>query len=83
MSLVLVESISPTISRITLNNPERLNVLSRQLIADLNAALDDLEADDQVKCVILTGSGKAFSAGADLSEVQSASNNQENDFIEE
>lgn len=83
MSLVLVESISPTISRITLNNPERLNVLSRQLIADLNAALDDLEADDQVKCVILTGSGKAFSAGADLSEVQSASNNQENDFIED
>ncbi len=85
MSLVLIESITREISRITLNNPKRLNVLSKQLIADLNMALDTLEADDQVKCVILTGAGKAFSAGADLAEVQSTTlkDIKENDFIED
>ncbi len=85
MSLVLVEAIKSEISLITLNQPERLNVLSMQLIADLNKALDALESDNQVKCVILTGKGKAFSAGADLTEVQLTASKfiQENDFIED
>jgi enoyl-CoA hydratase len=52
---------------LTLHRPERLNALSYALIAELQACLDQLEADDTVRTVLLTGSGdKAFSAGADI-----------------
>jgi enoyl-CoA hydratase len=55
---------------IRLNRPEALNALSVQLIKDLNAALDDAEQDQGVRCVVLTGSEKAFAAGADVKEMQ-------------
>ena len=58
---------------IKLNRPEALNALSVQLIKDLNAALDDAEADEGIRCLILTGSEKAFAAGADVKEMQAKS----------
>jgi len=54
---------------IRLNRPEKLNALSGALFADLNRALDDAEADDGVSAVVLTGSAKAFAAGADIAEM--------------
>lgn len=54
---------------ITFNRPKTLNALSSGLIADLGAALDDLEADEAVGCIVLTGSEKAFAAGADITEM--------------
>ncbi len=54
---------------VTLNRPQALNALSAALIRDLGAALDALEADDTVGAVILTGSEKAFAAGADIKEM--------------
>jgi enoyl-CoA hydratase/carnithine racemase len=54
---------------IRLNRPEALNALNTALMAELTAALDAAEADDAVRCVILTGSDKAFAAGADIKEM--------------
>ena len=58
---------------ITLNRPQALNALCNALIAELGQALDDMEADDAIGCVVLTGSEKAFAAGADIKEMQSQS----------
>jgi len=51
---------------ITLNRPEAMNSLSRELQADLNAALDEAEKDPEVRAIVLTGAGRAFSAGANM-----------------
>ncbi len=58
---------------ITLNRPQALNALCNALVAELGEALDDMEADDAIGCVVLTGSEKAFAAGADIKEMQSQS----------
>lgn len=58
---------------ITLNRPKALNALCNALVAELGQALDDMEADDAIGCVVLTGSEKAFAAGADIKEMQSQS----------
>ncbi|MHA1570076.1 MAG: enoyl-CoA hydratase [Alphaproteobacteria bacterium] len=55
---------------IRLNRPQALNALSAGLMADLTAALDDIEADDGIGAVVLTGGDKAFAAGADIKEMQ-------------
>jgi len=65
---VLVEK-SEKIGTITLNRPEALNALCVGLIDDLGRALDDMEADDSIHVIILTGSEKAFAAGADIKEM--------------
>jgi enoyl-CoA hydratase len=54
---------------ITLNRPQALNALSASLIRDLGAALDELEADAAIGAVVITGSDKAFAAGADIKEM--------------
>jgi enoyl-CoA hydratase len=55
---------------ITLNRPKALNALCDSLIAELGRALDDFEGDDHVGAIILTGSSKAFAAGADIKEMK-------------
>lgn len=54
------------IATIVLNRPHVLNALNEALLSELMAALDDIEGDDSVNVVILTGAGAAFSAGRDL-----------------
>jgi enoyl-CoA hydratase len=54
---------------ITLNRPEALNALNAQIISELNHALDQIERDPDIGCVVLTGSSKAFAAGADIKEM--------------
>ncbi len=58
---------------IMLNRPTALNALSGPLMADLAQALDELEADDGIGALVLTGSDKAFAAGADIKEMQEKS----------
>jgi enoyl-CoA hydratase len=54
---------------VTLNRPAALNALNAALIAELAAALDDLEADAAIGAIVLTGNEKAFAAGADVKEM--------------
>jgi len=54
---------------ITLNRPQALNALNAQLVSEVNLALDALEADANIGCIVLTGSKKAFAAGADIKEM--------------
>ena len=54
------------IGYLTLNRPDKLNALSRELMAELRLALDMIEDDPEVEVVILTGAGRAFSAGFDI-----------------
>ena len=54
------------IGYLTLNRPSKLNSLSKELMAELGAALDAIEADDDIRVVILTGAGRAFSAGFNI-----------------
>jgi enoyl-CoA hydratase len=51
---------------VTLNRPKQLNALNNQLMDELGAALKAFDADDSIGCIILTGSEKAFAAGADI-----------------
>ncbi|HEY1753347.1 MAG TPA: crotonase/enoyl-CoA hydratase family protein [Caulobacteraceae bacterium] len=55
------------IATITLNRPERLNAFTGQMMTDMIAAFDAIDADDAVRAVIVTGAGRGFCAGADLS----------------
>jgi enoyl-CoA hydratase len=54
---------------ITLNRPDALNALNWKMVNELITALTEFEKDDSVRCVVLTGSEKAFSAGADIKEM--------------
>lgn len=59
-----------TVGLITLNRPKALNALCDGLIRDLNAALDAYSENDGIRAVVLTGSEKAFAAGADIKEMK-------------
>jgi enoyl-CoA hydratase len=54
---------------VTLNRPQALNALSSALMDELTAAIDAFETDDNVRCIVITGSEKAFAAGADIVEM--------------
>jgi enoyl-CoA hydratase/carnithine racemase len=57
------------VATVKINRPEALNALNSVVVRELVSALDALEADDSVRCVVLTGSDKAFCAGADIKEM--------------
>ena len=63
----ILTDISENIFTITINRPDKLNALNTQMIHDLIAAFDEADADDAVRAIIVTGAGRAFCAGADLS----------------
>ena len=65
---ILVETRGP-VGLITLNRPKALNALCAGLIAELGEALDDMEANAEIGAIVLTGSEKAFAAGADIKEM--------------
>jgi len=71
-SNILVETRGP-VGLITLNRPQALNALCAALILELGQALDTFEADDAVGAVVITGSERAFAAGADIKEMASRS----------
>ena len=66
-STVLYE-VQAGVAKVTLNRPQALNSFTRQMHHDLWAALDQAEADTSVRALVITGAGRGFCAGADLSE---------------
>src|SRR5213080_3779562 len=66
---IIVES-KGAVGVITLNRPKMLNALSFGVFREIAAAVDDLEADDKIGCILLAGGEKAFAAGADIKEMQ-------------
>jgi len=67
---ILVSRPKDAVALITLNRPKALNALCTPLMIDLQSALQEIEADDTIGCTVLTGSSKAFAAGADIKEMQ-------------
>jgi enoyl-CoA hydratase/carnithine racemase len=63
----LLLDIEDGIATITLNRPDKMNAFTTQMMLDMIAAFDETDTNDAVKAVIVTGSGRAFCAGADLS----------------
>jgi len=61
------------VALIKLNRPEALNALNTQLLSELCEALEEADTNDKVRCIIVTGSEKAFAAGADIKEMSSKS----------
>ncbi len=70
-ALVLRED-QGSVTRLTLNNPAKLNALSNAMLAALHMSLDDVAEDASIRVVILNGAGKVFCAGHDLKEMQAA-----------
>src|SRR5690348_18361668 len=63
----ILYAVEDGIATITLNRPEKLNAFTATMRTELIAAFDRVDADDEVRAVIVTGAGRAFCAGADLS----------------
>ena len=57
----------------TMNRPDRLNALGRRMLEEFAAALEEFESDPDMRCGVVTGTGRAFSAGIDLKEMAEAS----------
>lgn len=64
---LLTCGVDESVATIALNRPDRMNTLNRALLAELLDVLEELSSNDDVRVVILTGTGRAFSAGGDLS----------------
>jgi enoyl-CoA hydratase/carnithine racemase len=65
-------AVADRVATITLDRPDKLNAFNTQMMAELVAAFDRSDADDDVGCVLLTGAGRAYCAGADISGGQAA-----------
>ncbi|ANT60280.1 MULTISPECIES: enoyl-CoA hydratase [Roseobacteraceae] len=65
----IIVEVDDDVATITLNRPDALNALNSQLLGELAQALTEADANDKVRCIILTGSAKAFAAGADIKEM--------------
>lgn len=68
MSDLMLMEVRESVALLTLNRPDKLNALSYALVDRLMALLDAIEDDPAIRAVILTGAGRAFSAGADIKE---------------
>lgn len=65
----IIVEITDGTALITLNRPDALNALNAQLLGELSKAVADADASDKVRCIVITGSEKAFAAGADIKEM--------------
>ncbi|SLN11459.1 putative enoyl-CoA hydratase echA8 [Falsiruegeria litorea R37] len=69
----IIVDVEDHVALVKLNRPDALNALNAQLIGELCTALEEADANDKVRCIVLTGSEKAFAAGADIKEMSEKS----------
>ena len=67
----LLIEIDDHVGVIKLNRPDALNAFNNQLMEELTAAVDEFESNEDIGCIVITGSNKVFAAGADIKEMQS------------
>ena len=79
---VLAEITEKNVGIITLNRPEQLNTFTSQMAGELHAALIAMEADDNVRVILLKSSGRAFCAGIDVNELTGKTATQYREWIE-
>ncbi len=72
----VLRTVENAVCTVTLNRPERLNAINAAMIAELNAALADADADDAVRAIVLRGAGRAFCSGDDLKEFDQQSRSE-------
>ncbi len=77
---ILKTEIQDKVAIVTISRPDAMNALNSQFFKELNAFLDEMEKDDNVKVIILTGDGKAFVAGADIAEMVNMNSQQGEEF---
>ena len=65
----IIVDITDSIATVTLNRPDALNALNQKLLGELCQALEEADANDKVRAIVITGSERAFAAGADISEM--------------
>ena len=65
----LIVETADAVTLIRLNRPDAMNALNQQLMSELAAAMTTADADPAVRCLVLTGSDRAFAAGADIREM--------------
>ena len=65
----IIVDIDDHVALITLNRPDALNALNSEMLGELIAALREADRNDKVRCIVITGSDKAFAAGADITEM--------------
>ena len=70
MNNYLLETISPRIGVIKINKPQTLNALSSEILGELSSAIEKVEDNADLRVVVISGEGKAFVAGADISEMK-------------
>jgi enoyl-CoA hydratase len=69
----IIVDITDEVALITLNRPDAMNALNSQLLGELAKAVEEADASDKVRCIVITGSDKAFAAGADIKEMSDKS----------
>ncbi|MCE5168718.1 enoyl-CoA hydratase-related protein [Paenibacillus profundus] len=72
MYKTILYEVSGGVARMTMNRPDKYNAFTGQMIAEMTAALKKAGKDEEIRCIVLTGAGKAFNAGQDLGDVQGA-----------
>jgi len=80
---ILIEHPSQAVALIRLNRPRQYNALNSQLLTELGRALAQFETDDSIAAVVITGSDKAFAAGADIAEMLGKNGQQMSAMINE
>ncbi len=69
----IIVDVNDHVALIKLNRPDALNALNQQLLGELCTAFEEADANEKVRCIVVTGSEKAFAAGADIKEMSSMS----------
>jgi 2-(1,2-epoxy-1,2-dihydrophenyl)acetyl-CoA isomerase len=82
MSTILINK-ADGVAILTLNRPEKYNSFNREMALALQEALDTCETDDAIRCIVITGAGKGFCAGQDLSEATDVDNLDFRRMVEE
>lgn len=83
MSNQIILDKSGHVATMTLNQPEKLNALSSQLRTEMHAAIDEVKNDDQIRAVIVTGAGRGFCSGADLTGNREAAERTQNEDLDD